>query len=383
MRVLLKGYYGFGNLGDDILLKTTWGIVKDRYKTATISVYSNFNENLNGFDRQNSYNEYIFKIIGDTPELIDWTIAGSFDLLVDGGGGVYFDYQNGSFFYWLLNKICRFFGASRLHYLNIFLRKCLGKKEKKQFKRRIALGLGIGPYSSRSPLLFRHLADIGSTNEMFVRDETSMQWLQLLNYRGKKHLYTDIAFLDTYWLPEGIYNISKQFNGNLGIILLDWHEGNADRFNEFKEFANWAKKSGHSVTFFSFDENNDKEYINEFRSLYNTVVWNPHTSSLTDFLALLADQGIVLSARAHGIIISSILGVPTLSIGTSKKLIEVSKMFPNSSPLISEPISCEDLKLHFKLTVDNYEERLKALKGDVEHNKKIATNMLKEVNATL
>ncbi len=383
MRILLKGYYGFGNFGDDILLKTTWGIVKNKFKTATISVYSNFNKNLNGFNRSDSYNEYIFKIVGDRPELVDWTIVGSYDLLVDGGGGVYFDHQKGSLIWWGLNKICRFLGTSQLHSLDVFLRKSLGKKEKKGYKRRIGFGLGIGPYDSRSPLLHRHLAEMGSTDVMFVRDNTSLQWLYLLKYSGKKHLSTDIAFLDQYWLPEGINNRSKQFNGNLGIILLDWHEGNAERFHEFKEFANWAIKSGHSVTFFSFDENNDKMYVKEFQSLYNLLVWNPNKSSINDFLLLLGKQDIVFSARAHGIIISSILGVPTVSIGTSKKLIEVSKMFPNSSPLINEPISCDTLKHYFKLTVDNYAERLVALTADVELNKKIASDMLKEVNSNL
>jgi polysaccharide pyruvyl transferase WcaK-like protein len=380
MRVLLKGYYGFGNLGDDILLKTTWGVIQATHKQVTIDIFSNFNKNLASFDREKLYNEYIFTIVGSKAKLVDWTSTESYDLLVDGGGGVYFDNKHGGITKSILNYLTRFLGASIIHLVDRVLRKLLKREKKIKFNRRIGIGIGIGPYSRDSSLLYHHLTEIGSTNVLLVRDQTSLNLLQKLKYRGKKYLTTDIAFLTQYWLPDGIVNKPKKFEGNLGIILLDLDEKDEERFQVFKMFANWAIESNYSVTFFSLDENNDKKYSDKFISHFKLEIWQPSQRSLKEFLLTLSAQHVVFSARAHGVIISTILGIPTVSIGASKKLIEVSKMFPNSCPLIREPVSLSLLQNSLIQLIDNYSNQVSLLEVDVSTNKRIALDALRWIN---
>lgn len=383
MKILLKGYYGFGNLGDDILMKTTWGIIQDQVKDREISIYSNFNKNLLGFDRAETYNEYIYIILDAKPELIDWTATRTYDLLIDGGGGVYFDYMRGKWFHRLLNTCIQILGCVFVLKIDKLIRKFLKRQRHLNFDRRIGLGLSIGPYTTTSKLLYSQLVDITLTNILFVRDKPSLRFLEKYKYMGEKFLGTDLAFCSEYWLPPGVSHKATQFNGNLGLVLLDWHEGNEYRFREFKKLAQWAARLNFKVTFFSLDENNDKAYIQEFHSEYNLIVWQPHKLSLYDFLVKVAEQDIVLSARAHGVIISSILGVPSVCIGTSKKLVEVSKMFPSSSSLIPEPVSSIEMQLCVETMIEKYTQLLQGVQVDVAANQKRATAMLNSLRVVL
>ena len=383
MKVLLKGYYGFGNLGDDILMKASWELLHEKWPGAEISIQSNFNNKLQGFDRQRSYNTYIFRILNSVTELTDWTTSGSYDLVVDGGGGIYFDYSRSGNMRFILNKLFSFVGASRLSEIDKMLRRFLSRQKKIQFKRRIGLGLGVGPYSESSTLLYDHLSEIGSTDSLFVRDRESIRLLELMKYRGEKIQSSDLAFFTQYWLPEGLLRSERKFEGNLGIILLDWHERNEERFSEFVRFATLAEQENIKVTFFSFDENNDKEFIRVFAKRFPFVVWQPDKNFLHDFLKQLSKQDLLFSARAHGVIIGSILGIPTISLGTSKKLVEISKLFRQSNVLIEEPFTAQTLHDHFHQAVKDYPARLQALATDLAANYTLADSALRTIKNTL
>src|SRR5690606_41007532 len=40
-KILLKGYFGFANLGDDLLLVTAYSLLREAFPTAAIDVFSN------------------------------------------------------------------------------------------------------------------------------------------------------------------------------------------------------------------------------------------------------------------------------------------------------------------------------------------------------
>lgn len=384
MQILLKGYYGFGNLGDDILLAVTWKIVNEKYKDASILVYSNFNENLVGYDQVSAYNHYIYKLTSPNIKIVDWTNYHEVDLVIDGGGGVYFDYSNGSILRRITNPVARWMGVDSLNKLDIWLRRVTRKRRHIQFKKRIGVGLGIGPYVPAAKLFYQHLVEIGSTDVMLVRDRTSLKYLNELKFTGDASLCSDLAFCSEYWMTDiKLHKKAAQERNRVGIILLDWHEGMKDRFEVFRDFANDLIQAGKQITFFSFDENHDKAYKSYFQSQFNFEIWKPNEVPLNDFLSSLSAQDIIFSARAHGVILSALLGVPAICIGTSKKLEEVSKMFPTSSELMDEPVTVQALHAQVTRVTDHYDQILDCLTQDVNTNKQMAMKTLARLHQFL
>ncbi|MEQ9412485.1 MAG: polysaccharide pyruvyl transferase family protein, partial [Cyclobacteriaceae bacterium] len=334
----------FGNLGDDILLMTSWGILLEKFNPSEINVYSNFNSNLSDFDRGHNYNHYIFTLLNHQVELVDWTCHNNVDVVLDGGGGVYFDYRTSGVVRKLINGVLKLIGSKAIYNIDVLIRELIGRPKRITFKRRIGVGLGIGPYSNSSPLLFSHFSDIGSSDIIIVRDRTSFDFLHNYNYRGVKILGTDLAFLNKYWLKEGKRIEHRKFKGNIGIVLMDWHKGSESKFLVFEKFADQLMNENATVTFFSFDENNDSRYIKRFSTMYKFVTWKPNEMSFDEFINQFSKQDVIFSARAHGVIVGSILGIPSVCIGTSDKLVEVSKMFPSVSLIVREPIALDDLQ---------------------------------------
>ena len=114
MKILLKGYYGFGNLGDDILMMVSYAILKKKYAEAVISIYSENTPNNPHLSDPVGFNQYIHSLLKDTPRLVDWTCQDDYDLLFDGGGGIYKDHTYGNWGHAIANRITKYTSPQRL-----------------------------------------------------------------------------------------------------------------------------------------------------------------------------------------------------------------------------------------------------------------------------
>ena len=377
MRILLKGYYGFGNLGDDILMKVSHAILKRKYANAAISIYSENTPNNPHLSDPVGFNQYIHSLLEDTPRLVDWTCQDDYDLLFDGGGGIYKDHTYGNWGHVIVNKITRYTSPQRLWSLENRVRKNVKKPYQVRFSRRIGFGLSIGPFRKSAPSYIRKIAEIGSYDELFVRDEASIRFLEEVKFKNNFYKVTDIAFLVDNWLPEEIELQKDKHPSKIGVILLDWYEDNDKYLRNIKEATTHLENEGYEISFFSFQKNQDTAYISYFEN--RVIAWNPYEYSLKQFLSIIQQQHLLITSRAHGAIIGACLGVPSICLGITLKLEEISKMLRRSSTLILPPFLASHIIKAVQDVFANYQQCLDHLKHDLDSNKKeaqIATEKL-------
>ncbi len=373
MKILLNGYFGFGNLGDDLLLKTVYNIIAARFKDADIFILSNNTENNPGYSLTPSYNTYLFDLLEtDRPVLIDWTYRGDFDLCVDAGGGIYFDYHDGGVGYGIANRIADIFSARTLQSFSSSVRRFTGKAGRQHFTKRVGLGVGLESFNKNARSYIRSKIQLGQYDLLVVREHLSAGIATKMGYNGPIDVSTDNVFLTDYWLPREFKMPHRPAQpGNIGFILMDWNVGDA-RYVEIEESIRRLQAAGYKITLFSLDRNHDKDYISYFSTKGQpVVVWEPEGMALIDYLTLLGQQDLLVTARAHGTIVGGILGIPSICIAIRQKLRAVQRMFASAS-LVDYPLDSNQLVEVVRSMHGTYGRLTETVAEDVHRNRRIA-----------
>ena len=354
MRILLKGHYGFGNLGDDILMISTFNLLNAIYPSAEYSIFSNNTPNNRNFNNIPDYNNYIHLLLNKNIEIIDWTSQQEYDLIFNGGGGIYNDVDGRGQL--ILNLLCTRIPVSTLANLDGALRWLIGKPKNLKSLKKIGAGIGIGKYSLRSKKLYHDLVDIGTYDHLAVRDNHSYDFLA--KHGAKKNRYslnTDLAFLNS-WNP----NARKEERPlqSIGIII----KGNLqDQLVEaLIELYHYLDLKNLKVTFYSFDENYDA-CSNGIFDKYSFKQYRPR--DFDEFIKGLYQEDIFITSRAHGAIIGACLGIPSIILNLETKLFEVSKML-DSSCIRLDSWALEDLKN----AIDHFDTNFSSVVSKLHHD---------------
>ncbi|MBX2947091.1 MAG: polysaccharide pyruvyl transferase family protein [Cyclobacteriaceae bacterium] len=328
-KIILKGYYGFANLGDDILLKVTYQLVKECFPDSEILVCSN-----SAFD-----NSYIISILGESVRIIKDDDPIKANWIVDGGGGVYFDFKKGNLKFYLLNTIIHLLGFTLF---KSFYRAYRSLKRNTGITSigRIGLGIGVGSYTYSSARFFNDIISLSDYDFLLVRDEESAKRIIRYGFSYTLRIATDLAFLKQYWLSDS--EISGSERNCVGFILRDWSYDNQIDFDAIEQTAQSLQRSGIPVLFFSFDGNTDRFYKERF-SNFSMIEWNPERITVTEFVQKLKQCKLIVTSRAHGAILSACLNIPSVCLAIEEKLVKVSEMLAKSSVLIQMPIQASEL----------------------------------------
>ena len=81
LTILLKGYYGFGNLGDDLLMQINYQILKEACPNSEIDIFSNNTHSNENSIADTNYHLYTQKLINYPLDIVDWTHKKRYDLI--------------------------------------------------------------------------------------------------------------------------------------------------------------------------------------------------------------------------------------------------------------------------------------------------------------
>lgn len=362
MKILIQGYYGFGNLGDDLLLKVTHEFIKNSYPEAELFIFSNSTDN-----------KYLEDFVEGRFSIIDYSFRGHFDLIIHGGGGVHYDYNQGTLKDLVVNLLIKLFGYKS--YLRIYKAyKRIKAKENITTSYRIGIGIGVGEFTKSSKVFSFNIVILAGYNHLFVRDSESYH--QSLRYLKESSVKkgADLAFATDFW-RRGIPSSKASDSRSLGIVLRRWDRDH-DHIKKIKEIA-LGLKSKYKITYFFFDKSYDEPVLDLFQNEI-TKIWDPFDLRFEEFTKDLAAQDLIITSRFHGALIAAAFNIPSIAIAIEPKLKSVTDILP-STRIIDLPIDGQQLEEMVIQIFTDLETYKSNISEEFERNRSIVLNNLKSI----
>lgn len=338
-KVVISGYYGFGNTGDEAILSAMIKALKTYIMNVEITVISKDSaktsslHNVKSVQRNKPFD--IFRAILKC------------DLFISGGGGLIQDVT----------------GVSTIQYYlgMVFLAKILGKKV-------MYYAQGIGPImTDRGKSITRFITNM--IDVATLRDDESRRCLVNIGVNSPPIVITADPVLalepekddmiEMLLCKEGI----KKSDFNVGISIRPW-KTNCEYLKVISEVSDrLINEFNARIILIPFQKSQDLEICEKVRSMVkgNAIVVNGDYSP-SELQGMIGKMDILIGMRLHSLIFGSTLGVPMIGIVYDPKVRNFSELFE---------IPCIDLK-----DIDN--EKLYELIKDIHSKREMIKNTMKK-----
>jgi len=324
--IIISGYYGFGNAGDEAILSAMISSLKHFIPDADITVISaNPRKTLREHGVKSIHRKDIWKI---------FSCMESASLFISGGGG-------------LIQDVTSF--QSLAYYLGmIFIAKLMGKKA-------MIFAQGIGPVNTRAGKLLTRLV-ANSLNLITVRDQNSRRILRQLGVNKPPIIITADPVLALEPAPtDRILEImSKEgipSNGlKIAISARPWPTAVDFPMTLAKVADIFVEREKAFPVLFPFQRAQDTQVCREIAHLMKhpaKIIENEYNAS--EMLGLIGKMDMLIGMRLHSVIFSALMNVSMIGVAYDPKV----KSF-------LERISAPYISLE-KLTEENLQEAAMSL----------------------
>ncbi len=296
-RILLSGYYGFGNLGDEAILEAAVGAFRVARPDLAVTVLS--------ARPQQTAARYGVDAVDRSSWVAIWRAVRCCDLLLSGGGGLIQDATS---------------SLSPLYYLAVL-------RVAQVLRRRTAVfAQGLGPVR-------RHL-NVALTRRVFercdaitVRDEASAQWLRSIGVRRPEiAVAADMAFL-LEPAPRGRVEEALQQAGVcrdqplIGLSVRPWGEDLAYLDHLADGVARFARGVHAQVVLLPMQPAQDVPVAARLADRFDppAVVVSPDRPP-SETLAVVGRLDLLVGMRLHALIFAACQGVPLVGLSYDPKV---------------------------------------------------------------
>jgi polysaccharide pyruvyl transferase CsaB len=311
-RIVLAGYLGCGNMGDDAVMLGITDRLGSHHEYVVLSG-----------DPDVSFREYGFHgVQRKSPKAVD-SIISQCDAVIFPGGSIFQDVTS---------------AKSTIYYASI------AKTAKKHNKKLLFLNQGVGPLNSwigkRQALSAFSIADL-----VVVRDPQSAVVLRDLGLQKKVHVGADSALL-IHEPPreegEGTYSIGSM--KSIAIAPRPVHKKGVDEVALFGETCRLLFQAGFAPTLFEMDSVEDGPLLEAISKQQGGRI--PQIKKLGSprmVQARLARMESVIAMRLHAGILASSVGVPPLMVSYDPKVNAFAKMLDVGPALPVESLTPQRL----------------------------------------
>lgn len=320
-KILLSGYFGFNNLGDEAILASMVEMIRDLDEDHKITVLSDNPEQTEvKYDTESIYRYDIFKIASKMKNS---------DIFISGGGSLLQDVTG-------LKSVPYYLGL-------IFLAQVFNMKT-------VFFAQGVGPVNNN---FYRFLIKkvLNRVDFLSVRDLNSKLFLEDIGIKdGKIKLIDD----PVYGLNKCKEKSDKSFNKkSIGISVRNWHDNSY--LKVLADFLNYLiKKEEVKITIVPFHEREDVRVSNQLQNmLYTKTEIKEYTDDLDLVNDLYSSFDIFIGVRLHSLIFAAINCTPFIGVSYDPKVESLIKEM-NYQPLITtENITKQQLIKSYDIIKDD------------------------------
>lgn len=273
MRILLSGYFGFGNTGDEMI----HSVLKQRLKEKGLETISLVKNPVNNGEINRANIKDIYNAIKLS------------DVVISGGGGLLQDKTSSKSFFYYLSIVWL---------------------SKKMRKKTIVLAQGVGPleknFNKRTMGKIINMADI-----VTVRDLNSKELLVESGVKKQIDITADLAFL---------YPIKSTEEKREEYILISFgnHTTNPP-FQKLIEIVNFVKeKTNKKVVLLPLFPSKDKEIV---ESVANSTEINiVNAPSIDKIVSIFNNSMFAIGTRYHSLVLSTMAQVPFIGLSYDPKV---------------------------------------------------------------
>ncbi len=348
-RILISGYYGFGNVGDESILTSIIDSVRALEKDIEITVLSanpsrtEARHGIRAVDRKNFFEIYM--------------AIKHCDLFISGGGGLLQDVTS--------EKSIRYYLGL------VVIAKYLNKKV-------MIYGQGIGPINKTANRKFTG-AILNRVDAVTVRDEKSLDDLKKMGVTKPPVYLTADPVVTLKPSREGK---GKEVLNDLGIDMEKPVAGfsvrswkTEDRFNGIiaKTADSLIEELGFQVVFIPFHYGEDIDCITKISSMMSN---SSHVINqrypVRELLDFIGELDLMIGVRLHSLIFSAIQEIPMVGISYDPKIDGFLSMMGMAAAGRVEDIELSDLLFQIQDVWANRDKWKRQLKDKITHLKKQA-----------
>ncbi len=371
MNIVIHGYYGASNYGDDIILLSMINSLREIEPDIDITVLS---RNISPIPGNNSFHVVSRFDIRNTASIIKEA-----DLFICGGGGILQDYSGFVF--------DDHFGARTrgldFYALPVEMAYLMGKPL-------MLYAIGVGPLfnkmSRRYVKTILNWADI-----ITVRDQPSADLIKSINPDVKPVVTADPA---VNFIKRPLARFQKEPGKKYaGICLRSWfmkdHELESFIRNMAATADYLADRHGYNVVLFPFNKSTSdlKLLTKVYQSIKNKYSASLYEKmSMDETIGVLSQMDFVIGMRLHSVIMSTSNYVPAIAVsyddkvsnymrllGMEKYILSLEKIYTRSPKEILDDIITNKTRLESKL-----KEIILTLKDQEKENATLAINLLRK-----
>ncbi|WP_281863158.1 polysaccharide pyruvyl transferase CsaB [Planomicrobium okeanokoites] len=352
MRIVLSGYYGFDNVGDEAILFAIIQSLKEYHPGVNLTVLSNNPEKTAASYKVDAVNRWNINEVRKALKESDCLISGGGSLLQDETGMKSISYYSG------VMKIAQFLKKPVFIYAQ-----------------------GMGPVKSKiNRQIMKHV--LQRSEMITVRDKHSKSFLQSIGVSKPIQLVPDpVMGIDVSGFSSGLTTGTDSNKRVISVSIRNWTE-DLSYLNKVAAGLDQLADNGHEILMVPMHGKYDHETSKNVAGMMtNKVEIFPYDSSIEEKMAAVKESDVLLGMRLHALIFASVGNTPFVALSYDPKIdsfaeIVDQKVLGNVS---SDDWSADDIVSSIEEILANYPKEIKKLEESVIPLQQKANDTAKQV----